>query len=280
MAIKNLEAIAKALRIDPAKLLEASKSDQEVEVEVPADLVVMTKAEQETRENSLKSTNIGIGKEIIIKELKQKEGLEFEGKDPEKFITEYKAKILKDANISVDEKVRERDKTIEGLRKNLGERDTEITTLKTKASQAEADSKLLGLLPKERASILTDQQYLSLIKQEYELTEHEGKPAVKNLKTGEIEKDKTTLAPLDPAVVVKGHFEGAKWIATPGADDKKTGPGGRGASDSTNTGGITNMKQFKDHAKAQGWNLNGQQAQAELNKITTANPNFDFSTAE
>lgn len=276
MAIKNLEAIAKALRIDPAKLLEAAKSDQEVEVEVPADLVVMTKAEQETRENSLKSTNIGVGKEIIIKELKQKEGLEFEGKDPEKFIAEYKAKILKDANISVDDKVRERDKTIEGLRKNLGERDTEITTLKTKATQAEADAKMLGYFPKDRNSILTDKQYLNLLKDEYELTEHEGKPAVKNLKTGEIEKDKTTLAPLEPATVIKGHFEGAKWVATP--SDQKPGPGGRGASDSTNTGGITTMKQFKEHATAQGWNLNGEQARAELNKITTANPNFDFNT--
>lgn len=276
MAIKNLEAIAKVLKIDPAKLLEAAKSDQEVEVEVPADLQVFTKAELETRENNLKSTNIEAGKEIMVKELKKATGLEFAGKDPEKFINEYKAKVLKDENISVDDKIKEKDKTIEGLRKNLGEKDTEITGLKTKASQAEADSKLLGLLPKERASILTDQQYLSLIKQEYELTEHEGKPAVKNLKTGEIEKDKTTLAPLDPSVVVKGHFEAAKWVASP--TDPKPGPGGRGASDSTNTGGITNMKQFKEHATAQGWNLNGQQAQAELNKITTANPNFDFST--
>lgn len=280
MPIKNLEAIAKVLKIDPAKLLEAAKSDQEVEVEVPADLQVFTKAEFDTREANLKSTNIEAGKEIAIKELKQKVGIEFPGKDPEKFINEYKAKVLKDENISVDDKIKEKDKTIEGLRKNLGEKDNEITGLKTKASQAEADSKWLGLLPKERAEILSDKQYLNLMKDEYELTEYEGKPAIKNLKTGEIEKDKTTLVPLDPAVVVKGHFEGAKWTTTPGADDKKPGPGGRGASDSTNTGGITNMKQFKDHAKAQGWSLNGQQAQAELNKITTSNPNFDFSTQE
>lgn len=276
MPIKNLEAIAKVLKIDPAKLLEAAKSDQEVEVEVPADLQVFTKAELETRENNLKSTNIEAGKEIMVKELKKATGVEFVGKDPEKFINEYKAKVLKDENISVDDKIKEKDKTIEGLRKNITDRDTEITGLKTKASQAEADSKLLGLLPKERAGILTDQQYLSLIKQEYELTEHEGKPAVKNLKTGEIEKDKTTLAPLEPATVIKGHFEEAKWVTSP--TDTKTGPGGRGAGDSTNTGGITNMKQFKEHAAAQGWNLNGQQAQAELSKITTGNPNFDFST--
>ena len=272
--IKNLEAIAKALKIDPAKLLEAAKSEQEVEIEVPADLVVMTKTEQETRENNLKSTNIEAGKEIAIKELKKATGLEFEGKNPEKFIEQFQGKVLKDANISVDDKIKEKDKTIEGLRKNLGERDTEITTLKTKASQAEADSKLLGLLPKERASILTDTQYLSLIKQEFELTEHEGKPAVKSLKTGEVVKDATTFAPIAPDVVIKGHFESSKWIAQ---QEGNKGGGGRGSSDSSNIGGIQNMKQFKEHAQAQGWNLNGQQAQAELNKITSANANFDFS---
>lgn len=278
MPIKNLEAIAKLLKIDPAKMLEAAKSDQEVEVEVPADLQVFTKPELETREANLKSTNIEAGKEIMVKELKKATGLEFAGKDPEKFINEYKAKVLKDENVSVDDKIKEKDKVIEGLRKNIGERDTEITTLKTKASQAEADSKLLGLLPKERASILTDQQYLSLIKQEFELTEHEGKPAVKNLKTGEIEKDKTTFTPLAPADVIKGHFEGAKWIAAEGGAGAGGGQGGRGAGDSKTVGGIQNMKQFKEHASAQGWNLNGEQARAELNKITTANPNFDFNT--
>jgi hypothetical protein len=276
MPIKNLEAIGKLLKIDPAKLLEAEKSDQEVEVEVPADLQVFTKAELETRENNLKSTNIEAGKEIMVKELKKATGLEFAGKDPEKFINEYKAKVLKDENISVDDKIKEKDKTIEGLRKNITERDTEITGLKAKATQAEGEAKMLGYFPKDRNSILTDKQYINLLKDEYELTEYEGKPAIKNLKTGEIEKDKTTLAPLEPATVIKGHFESAKWVASP--TDTKQGPGGRGASDSTNPGGITNMKQFKEHAAAQGWSLNGQQAQAELSKITTANPNFDFST--
>lgn len=278
MPIKNLEAIAKLLKIDPAKMLEAAKSEQEVDVEVPADLQVFTKPELETREANLKSTNIEAGKEIMVKELKKATGVEFAGKDPEKFINEYKAKVLKDENISVDDKIKEKDKTIEGLRKNLGEKDNEITGLKTKASQAEADSKWLGLLPKERAAILSDKQYLNLMKDEYELTEYEGKPAIKNLKTGEIEKDKTTLVPLDPAIVVKGHFEGAKWIAAEGGSGAGGGQGGRGAGDSKVVGGIQNMKQFKEHASAQGWNLNGEQARAELNKITTANPNFDFNT--
>lgn len=277
MAIKNLEAIAKLLKIDPAKMLEAAKSDQEVEVEVSADLQVFTKPELETRENNLKSTNIEAGKEIMVKELKKATGLEFAGKDPEKFINEYKAKVLKDENISVDDKIKEKDKVIEGLRKNLGERDTEITGLKAKATQAETDSKLLGLLPKNRAEILSDTQYLSLLKQEFELTEHEGKPAVKNLKTGEVVKNTTTFEPISPADVIKGHFEGAKWITT-STDDGKGGPGGRGGKDSTVVGGIQNMKQFKEHAAAQGWSLNGQQAKAELDKITTANPNFDFNT--
>lgn len=274
MPIKNIEAIAKLLKIDPAKMLEAAKSEQEVEVELPADLDIMTKSERETREANLKSTNIEAGKEIAIKELKKATNLEFDGKNPDKFIEQFQAKVLKDANINVDDKIKERDKTIEGLRKNLGDKDNEITSLKTKATQAETDSKLLGLLPKERAGILTDQQYLSLIKQEYELTEHEGKPAVKNLKTGDVVKNATTLVPLEPAEVIKTHFTNAKWVAEEG---KSQQGGGRGAGDSKTTGGISNMKQFKEHAASQGWNLNGEKARAELNAITTANPNFDFS---
>jgi hypothetical protein len=278
MAIKNLDAIAKLLKIDPAKLLEAAKSDQEVEVEVPADLQVFTKAEFDTRESNLKSTNIEAGKEIMVKELKKATGLDFAGKDPEKFITEYKAKVLKDENISVDDKIREKDKTIEGLRKNLGDKDQEVNAWKNKATQADVDSKYLGWLPKERAEILSDAQFVGLLKQEYEVTEYEGKPAMKNLRTGEIEKDPTTLTPIPPADVVKGHFEKSTGWVNKQSDDNKQGPGGRGAGDSKNTGGITNMKQFKEHAAAQGWNLNGEQARAELNTITTANPNFDFNT--
>jgi len=278
MPIKNLDTIAKLLRIDVAKLHEAAKSETEVEVEIPADLDVLTKAERETRENNLKSTNIEAGKEIMVKELKKATNLEFEGKNPEKFIAEFQAKVLKDANVSVDEKIKERDKTIEGLRKNLGERETMITSLKTEAMQAKADSTLLGMLPKERASILSDAQYLSLIKAEYELTEHEGKPAVKNLKTGEIVKKDTTLEPLAPADVIKGHFESSKWIATQEQGGGAGKGGGRGAGDSQQASGITNMKQFKDYASSKGMDLKGQAAQAELAKITAANPNFDFNT--
>ena len=278
MAIKNLEAIAKLLKIDPAKMLEAAKSDQEVEVEVSADLQVFTKPELETREANLKSTNIEAGKEIMVKELKKATGLEFAGKDPEKFINEYKAKVLKDENISVDDKIKEKDKVIEGLRKNLGDKDQEINTWKNKATQADVDSKYLGWLPKERAEILSDAQFVGLLKQEYEVTEYEGKPAMKNIRTGEIEKDPTTLTPIPPADVIKGHFEKSTGWINKQPDDNKQGPGGRGLQDSKPTGGIQNMKQFKEHASAQGWNLNGEQARAELNKITTANPNFDFNT--
>jgi hypothetical protein len=37
------------------------------------------------------------------------------------------------------------------------------------------------------------------------------------------------------------------------------------------------MKQFNEHLASQGINPNGQQAQAMLAEITSANANFDFS---
>lgn len=275
MAIKKttLLALAALLKMDAAKVEAAINDAAEVDLELPADLTVLTPADLAARDQQQKSTHTKAGMEIAIKEMKEKTGLEFNGKTPEQFIEAFQAKVLKDANISVDTQVKDKDKIIDGLRKNLGEKEQSLVAVQNEAKAAKADAQLLSLLPPNRSKILSDQEYLSLAKNSFEIGEADGRPAIIDRTTGEPIRTKDTLLPVPPADVIKGHFEAKKWIE-PAQQQQQ---GGRSAGDSkTIPGSITNMTQLKEKMKAEGINPNGQQAKAMIQEVTKANPNFSF----
>jgi len=118
MAIKNLNKLADRLKgvkiegqeITAEKLQELITSENEVEVEVDP-VHVLNEQEKQTLE-----TNVGkdkyeegknAGSEMTIKQIKQNEGLEFEGKTPEKLLENLRSKIESEAKKQPNQQVEE-----------------------------------------------------------------------------------------------------------------------------------------------------------------------------
>lgn len=286
MAIKKDSLAALLVKVgaaeDNAKALELINADAESEVVIPETTKVFNATEYTALTTNLKNEGTKIGKELAIKDLKEKAGVEFEGKSPDKFIEAFKEHTLKEANTSVDEKVKSRDKTISELKEALGKEQTEKQAAIKRQAEVKKDFELLKLLPKDRDPRFTDQQYLTLLKSELEFTEEEGKPIVK--KAGEVLKD-AQFNPMPYEAVIKTQFETAKWLAaeggaggagTGGVGGRGTGAGGAG------TGGklvFGSLKDLNTYLSEQNIHPGSQKATQILNEAVKANPEMDMSMA-
>jgi hypothetical protein len=278
MSIKKetLLSMAAALKIDTAAFTAALDAETEQDFTFSTDdLSILTKAEQASREDQLKSRHEKAGGEIAIKNLKEKTGLEFEGKSQETFIEKFKEKVLGEANITESEKVKELNATIGKLQDNVHKLTQEKEISAQQALQGMRDAELLTMTIDLKPDHISNEMWLTMVKLENELAEDNGVKVVK--RKGEIVRNNDgDLKPIEPKEALKS------WIA-----EKKIGKAeqqqqqrksGRDGEDSRSSHtGIANMKQFKEHLKTEGINANGQKAQQMLQEITTANPNFDFS---
>jgi hypothetical protein len=274
MAIKaeSLQKLLVRLNIanDTAKAKELIESQEEKEIAIPDTVKVYADPEWGQVKENLKNEGIQVGKELLIKDMKGKAGLEYDGKDPEKFLSEYKALVLKDGNVSVDEKVKAREKTIEELRGALKlAQDKEADAL-SKMTGLRKDTDLLRLLPKDRDDRFGDEHWLSLVKQELQFAEEEGKAIVKD-RNGNVIKD-AQFNPVTVETALTDLFKTKNWTK-----EAVPNPKGPGFEDSTKVPGtINNMKEFQDYCKAQSLDIKGQQAQAKLAEVTKANKDFSF----
>lgn len=286
MPIKK-ESLAKILVkigafADETKAIEAISSETETDISIPEGTRIYSKIEWEGDgtdqkpgvEKTLQSSGIKIGKDLLVKDLKEKHKLDFEGKDPDKFLEAFKASVLKEEGASVDEKVKSRDKTINELKEALNNEKTARQQAEVKYSQKEKDDALRKHLPKNRDPRFTDEQYLRLLKDELEFTEEEGKPIVK--KNGNVLKDEQ-FNTRDYASVIAEHFTASKWIA----DDSSGGGGedvhGRGGGNGKPPapGKFANTKEFREYLEKNNIPFSSQQANELLQKAMADNKDFD-----
>ncbi len=278
MAVKKESLISLLIKTgiaaDEAKAKEIIEAEAEQEVSIPDTTKVFIGDAFNKATENLKNDGIKIGKELLIKDLKEKEGLEFDGKSPDKFVEALKAKVSTKTGVSVDEKVKSRDKTINELKEALTKEKSEKETVLKQKSQIEKDTSLLKHLPKNRDERFSDQQYLTLLKSELEFTEEEGKPVVK--KNGEILKD-DQFNPLPYEAVIANHFTTAKWIKE--ASGEQDPPGGRGGGNKGGGSGGTflKMSEFTKNLEDQGIHPGSQKASQLLQEAIKANPNMEMS---
>lgn len=287
MAIKteSLSKLLVKLKIAPdetaAKELITSKDESDVSM--PAGHHLFSDDELTTRDNSNKATYTKAGTEIAVKQLKELVGLSYDGegsKDPKKFTEEYAKKVLADANINVDEKLTEREKTIAKLRENIKTMETVQTDNETKVKTAKQDYDLLTWVHDIKPDYLEDKELIGIIKMNNELVEENGNVYVK--RNGEIVKDQKLQTPIPAKDAIRAFMTERKLVkvaaAAEGAGEGAGGAGGRGAGDSKgNTGGITTMSQFNTHLEKNGINPKSQEASALLTKTASSNANFDFN---
>lgn len=283
MAIKKESLVSLLMKTgiaaDEAKAKELIEATEEQEVSIPETTKVFTGEAFSKATENLKREASKAAKEIAIKELKEKAGLEFEGKDPDKFIEEFKSHVAKEAGQSVDEKVKSRDKTINDLKDALSKVTGERDTIVKEKSQLLKDQQLLKHLPKNRDERFNDSQYLTLLKSEYEFGEEDGKAVVK--KNGEVVKD-DQFNPVGYDTIISQHFTQNKWIKEEGGQGGNGGNGGPAGRGGGNQGGgnpatFASMNDFKAHLEKNGIHPGSEQATKLLNQALKDNPEMSMN---
>lgn len=272
---EQISEIAKLLKIDEASLVSAITSTDEIDVVIPKELTVLTQEELTKRDESVGKLKYNEGKnaavEMLVKEQKEKEGLEFEGKDPEKLIEALKKKVLVDAKIEPNKKIEELTGVISKLQDNVKAFDEEKKTLTKQIEAVKTDSKLLGLLPSNRLSILNDEEYLNNFKSQHSIEIEDGKEVVK--RGGEILRDKATQAPLEPKEVINQYFTERKWVGETPEGRQGRGAGGDNGKPSVHL----KLSELVKEYEASGKSVNGSEFQSVLDAARESNPQFDMN---
>lgn len=273
----DLEIIAKLVKVPVADLEKAIKDPAEVKVAIPEGLISLTSDEAEARDNNSKNDGIKTGKEIGVKEVRTKAGLEDSvGKDPEKVAQAIAAKAVADAKIEPDKKVTQLNEQIGQLQKATGEKDAEIATLRSKADGAMTDAEILGAFPKGRKDELSDKHYLTLLKSDYQFEKIDGKTIVK--KDGVTLSHPNTKAPLPLDEALTTVFTDSKWInAAAGAG--AGGGGGRGSGDNNKPGVFTKRSEVEKAHIESGKKMTGEDGVAlskQLAELKKANADFSL----
>lgn len=271
---ETLQLIAALTKTDITKLEAAIKDEKEVDYEIPKELTVLSKEELDARDIAQKKLGETDGVQIGVKLVKKAAGLpeDAPAKDPAKVAQAIIDKATADAKVKPDEKVNQLTEQVTLLQKQLGEKDTEITNAKSIAERVQLDTKILTSFPKERASTLTDGEYLTLLKTNHNFKEVDGNIIVE--KDGKPMRDAKTTNPLPLIDAVTSIFAERKWITEQGAG------GGRGGGDKGGGGMFTKKSQVIAKYEAEGKNINGADGQviiAELTALAKADPTFDMN---
>ena len=247
----------KVYDVDDTKLKDGENLVGEITIET--DHIIRTPEEQTTFETNLKTEQIKVGKEIGMKDFKKHIGIEVEGKDYTKIAEAYKESILKDANLSVDEKVAAKDKDIDTLKGTIsdlqGRYDTLDSTHSTFKSDIKVSNSLMAVMPDNTLLPANDTLTLLKTKMSFGLNEN-GIVVAKDANTGEVMKDNTTLAPIPVKDVVTKFFNDNPTYLKPVS-------GGAGGGDSTGDGKKT-IDTFIEEQTAKGNAPNSDAFNADL----------------
>lgn len=224
---------------DTEKLIAAIKDDKEVDYEIPAINVIST-TDLETRDaNKLLEGKRAGEKEsriALVKEVGTRLNISLKGERIADLVNEIQTEFNKGG----DQKITSLQEQVNLLTKDKTTLAEQLTSEKTRASQAIFESNLIGHFPTNRSKVLTDSERLGIIKNTFQFEEIDGKPVAK--KNGEVLKDANTHAPLPIDKVIGDYFTERQWVEAAAG-----GGGGRGGGNSGGggTGGAKNFSQAK-----------------------------------
>lgn len=276
---KTIASIALLTKQKVEDITAAIADTKEVDLTLDETLVVLTPAEKASLETQMKDTGKGehikAGKEIAIKELKEATGIEFAGKDPAKFISEYKDKVLAEAKLPVETKVTELNTQIALLKEKVTEHEGTVKTARQEAAEARQDALILSSLPANRNPAFSDADYLLLVKNRVKAEVVDGKTVYKDAK-GEVVRDPKTAVPLDLGPVIAQVFTATPaWM---GKIDPKTGRGGgsSGTGEGGGGGDPTKWSEAKEQWEAQGKSINASEFSTWVGKLSETNKAFEM----
>lgn len=260
---KLIESIAKLAKVKDVKAFtEALQSESDTDFNLDTDnLIVRTKDEDsQLRENIINEAKPDIWKqatEIQIKDMKKEIGLDFEGKKPEDFISNFKSKVLSEAKVEPNKKIEELESSLGKLRSQLEEKDSAFSELQTNIEQDKVKFKAQSLIP-ELSNGLTRDEATSLFFMKHEIKEDgvykDGQKLKDNLEN-----------PLSLEDSVKSFVQEKGWDSR-----QPSGRGGGARGEGETTSIPTNDEEFESYIKEKGWSVGSQEANAVLVEMAKA----------
>ena len=262
---KTKADLAKSAGLTVSELASAISDEKEKDLDIKV-TKSFTDKEWETHETSIEDEKDGLGKDKydegkevgerqVIRDMKAKAGLEYEGKKPEDFINKYKASILEEADKNPDKRIIELQKDKDALNTTIGERDTKIKELGGKITMGKIDGRVKGYLPEKYKDGMNEKDAFIITKANLEyLTDEDGNEYAK--RNGSVLKDNMRknisweTATTD-FVIEKG------W----GANKSGRGGGGGGLSDTKNA---RKMSELNEYFEKNNINPLGQEAKAMI----------------
>lgn len=262
---KAIEALAKALKLDVKELTQAIETE-DAEFSVPEGRFLTPEQEGQLLDNHGERKYIEgakAAKEMQLKEMSDKLGFEERVKDPEKLLEAYKKKILEEAKAEPNDKIKTLEESLETLRAKIGEKNTEIETLKNdyskKVDKLEIQSYFTGV-PEDKG--ITPEEAASLF-----LMKHETKEDGIYL-DGKILQD-DMAKPLTKKAAVEKFISDRGW----NAEDFKGNAGKSGDSTKTKTT-FSSYEEWEQHAEEKYGSVSNVNAQSELKAIVDKDPSF------
>lgn len=254
------------------EISQASEKGTEIKIESDKlivkseDNIVYKKEDFETFKTNLSNDEYKKGKtagiEMAVKDAKEKHGLEFEGRSMDNFADAFKNKIESDSKIEPNAKVKELQTDLESVRGNYTSLQSDFDTYKTgiaeKETRAKKDATLLSFIPENGLKVSRGITAMALKTEsgiDIDYDEH-GKSVV--TMNGEIVKNKTTLAPIDPATFITEQLTSLDLI--------KKADGGKGGGDDTGNGSVSNYDKFVEEMEANDISEGSEKFGIEMNK--------------
>ena len=222
---EDIQKLSELTKIKVEDLTNAINAEEETALVFTDDIEVFTKTELETRDinNAKKAGKTAV--EIAVKNARNDNEFEFEGKTIENLVKAAIEKGKAEAGVKPNEALKEKDNQIEALKKTIGtieiERDNAINETSTIKKDYKYTSTMSGVLPADVG--WSAKEMTLLFKSDHEIVEVDGVEMVK--KDGETLRDSKTQDPLKVADVMK------TWVETKVGNKPKLG--GRGGNDQT-----------------------------------------------
>tara|TARA_R110000787_G_scaffold276483_4_gene385441 strand:+ start:1595 stop:2389 length:795 start_codon:yes stop_codon:yes gene_type:complete len=218
--IENINEIEKSLGLEEGKLTELISSEENHSVDL-SERVFFAKGDYDLRTDNLKKDHEKIGGELLLKGMKEEQGLDYEGrKDPSNFITALKTKIEAESKIEPEQRYSELKSNFDKLQVLKLESDDKFISLQESGVKEKNRSMVNNALAKEipENTIIDSDKIVTLLKidHEFKITE-DGLEIVKN---GKVLKNESTLSNLTASEFMKDAVKPYLKAVDGGAGDR------------------------------------------------------------
>lgn len=269
---ETLQLIAKLTKTKVEDIEKAIKDEKEVDISIDEKITPFSEEEITMLKTNTYNEGKKAGVEMEIKEVKEKLGLQFQGKSIDGLLEAHSKKVLADAKIEPEKKVQELNEKLSNVQKTVSEyeeklkaKDSEVKLIRRKTEL----SKYIPAPSEDGPALEADDIIRMMEGKGYEFTDNEtGVLVIK--KDGKEVVDKVSN-PLPVKDVITGFMKDKKLIVEPAV------PGGRGGGDKKDSGITTKLSEIKSRFAAEGKSTLGSEFKQAVDAAVKANPEFDLS---